>query len=232
MRRVIDAIMYVVTHGCKWRGLPKDFPPWQTVYRYFTDLQKRGRWRRIHYALYAMVRDEADRQGEPSLLIIDSQSVKTGKCAEAPTRGYDGGKRVKGRKRHILVDGMGLLVEVSVTKANVHDTKGAVKVLKKYERRVKKPRVRKIVGDKGYRGEMLKGFVRKAFKAVVSIGENHTSTANGFVPDEKRWLVERGFAWLGDYWRLTVDRERSLARSCTMVRLAFIRLMLRRLVPV
>ncbi|MBB2168272.1 IS5 family transposase [Gluconacetobacter aggeris] len=231
MRRVIDAIMYVVTHGCKWRGLPKDFPPWRTVYGYFSELQERGRWRRIHYALYEMVRDEAGRQPDPTLLIIDSQSVKTGKCAEAPTKGYDGGKRVKGRKRHVLVDSMGLLVDVAVTPANVHDTKGAVKVLKKYQKRVKQPRVRKIIGDKGYRGEMLKGFVRKAFKAVVAIGQNHTSTANGFVPDEKRWLVERGFAWLGDYWRLSIDRERLMAHSCAMVRLAFIRLMLRRLVP-
>jgi putative transposase len=231
MRRVVDAIMYVVTHGCKWRGLPKDFPPWQTVYRYFDDLQMRGKWADIHQDLYEKVRREAGRKPDPSLLIIDSQSVKTGKLAEAETKGIDGGKHVKGRKRHILVDSIGLLVDVAVTPANMHDTKGAVKVLNKYYWRTDKPRVKKIIGDKGYRGEMLKGFVRRTFKAVMSIGQNHTSPATGFVPDKKRWLVERGFAWLGDYWRLTVDRERSFYNSCAMIRIAFIRLMLRRLEP-
>jgi putative transposase len=236
MRRVIDAIMYVVTHGNKWRGLPSDFPPWQTVYRYFVDLQKRGRWRTIHYALYKLVRDEAGREPSPSLLIIDSQSVKTGKMVPNKTKGFDGGKRIKGRKRHVVVDSLGLLVDVSVTPANTHDTKGAVKVLKKYKERVAKKkelhRVKKVIGDKGYRGEILKGFVRKTFKAAISIGENHTSPETGFVPATKRWLVERGFAWLGDYRRLTVDQERSVVTSMSMIRLAFIRLMLRRLEPV
>lgn len=233
MRRVIDAIMYVVTHGCKWRGLPEGFPPWQSVYRYFKALEKRGRWRMIHYALYAKVREEADHPPAPSLLIIDSQSVKTGKVVPNKSKGFDGGKRVKGRKRHVVVDSLGLLVEVSVTPANTHDTKGAVKVLTKYKKRCEgRTRVRKIIGDKGYRGEMLQGFVRKAFRATLSIGTNHTSPEKGFVPDKKRWLVERGFAWLGDYRRLLVDHERSIVTSMSMIRLAFIRLMLRRLKPV
>lgn len=231
MRRVVDAIMYVVAHGNKWRGLPKDFPPWETVYRYFIDLRKRGRWKNIHYALYEMAREEAGHEPEPSLLIIDSQSVKTGKVVPNKTKGYDGGKHIRGHKRNVLVDSLGLLVEVAVTPANVHDTKGAVKVLEKYKKRVEKPRVKKIVGDKGYRGEMLKGFVRKAFKAVVSIGENHTSPEKGFVPAKKRWLVERGFAWLLNSRRLDKDQERHLRNSCTMIRLAFIRMMLRRLCP-
>jgi putative transposase len=224
--------MYVVTHGCKWRGLPKDFPPWRTVYGYFIELRKLGRWRMIHYALYEMLRGEAGREPNPSLLIIDSQSVKTGKNACGDSRGLDWGKKVKGRKRHALVDSMGLLVEVDVTKANFADNKGAKRVLEKYKRRVKKPRVKKVLGDKGYQGEMLRGFVHHAFRAVVEIGQNHTSPARGFVPAKKRWLVERGFAWLGDYWRLSIDRERDLRNSCTMIRIAFIRLMLRRLKPV
>jgi putative transposase len=231
MRRVVDAIMYVVTHGCKWRGLPSDFPPWRTVYGYFKELEKRGHWRTIHHALYQFVRGEAGREPEPSLLIIDSQSVKTGKAVPNKSKGFDGGKRIKGRKRHVIVDSMGLLVDVAVTPANMHDTKGAVKVLAKYKEWVKRPRVKKIVGDKGYRGEMLKGFVRRTFKAVMGIGENHTSPETGFVPAKKRWLVERGFAWLGDYRRLTVDQERHCRNSCAMIRVAFIRLMLRRLEP-
>lgn len=231
MRRVIDAIMYVVTHGIKWRGLPKDFPPWQTVYRYFVYLRRRGRWRNIHYDLYEQVRDEAGREPEPSLLIIDSQSVKTGKVVPNKSKGFDGGKRIKGRKRHVLVDSLGLLVDVSVTPANTHDTKGAENVLGKYRRRVKKPRVKKVIGDKGYRGELLKGFVKKQFRASIEIGQNHTSPETGFVPATKRWLVERGFAWLGDYRRLAVDQERQSRNSCAMIRIAFARLLLRRLKP-
>lgn len=231
MRRVVDAIMYVVTYDCKWRGLPKDFPPWQTVYRYFDDLQTRGKWQDIHQALYEKVRREAGRNPDPSLLIIDSQSVKTGKNASAETKAFDGGKRVKGRKRHVIVDSLGLLVDVAVTPANLADNKGALKVLQKYYWRTDRPRVKKVIGDMGYRGEMLRGFVRKAFKAVVGIGQNHTSKERGFVPAKKRWLVERGFAWLGDYWRLSVDRERTFYNSCAMIRIAFIRLMLRRLEP-
>ncbi len=232
MRRVVDAILYVVTHGCKWRGLPKDFPPWETVYYYFSALQARGRWRRIHYDLYTKVRRAAGKDELPSLLVIDTQSVKTGKCASAETKGYDGGKRVKGRKRVLMTDSLGLMVDISMTTANRHDTKGGKKVLSKYRNRVKNPRVKKVVADKGFRGSMLSGYVKSAFKAVLEIGQNHTTVKTGFVPAKNRWVVERGFAWLGDYRRLTIDYERSMKHSCTMVRLAFIRLMLRRLVPV
>ncbi len=232
MRRVLDAIMYVVTHGCKWRGLPKCFPPWQSVYRHFKEIEKRGKWRTIHYELYMKVRGEADHPPPPSILIVDSQSIKTGKVVPNKSKGFDGGKRTKGRKRHVVVDSLGLLVDVSVTKANLHDTKGAVKVLKKYKDRCRHTRVKKVVGDKGYRGPKLANFVRRTFRAVMAIGQNHTSPEKGFVPDKKRWLVERSFAWLGDYRRLTVDQERSIVTSMSMIRIAFIRLMLRRLEPV
>lgn len=195
MRRVVDAIMYVVTHGCKWRGLPKDFPPWRTVYGYFADLQERGRWRRIHYDLYGMVRKAAGRDEQPSLLVIDSQSVKTGRCTSAETRGYDGGKRVKGRKRFIATDSLGLLVDISMTAANRHDIRGGKKVLTKYRKRMKKSRIEKVVADKGFRGSLLTGFVKKAFKAVLEIGQNHTTAKTGFVPAKNRWVVERSFAW-------------------------------------
>ena len=139
---------------------------------------------------------------------------------------------MKGRKRFIATDSLGLLVDVSMTTANRHDTKGGKKVLDKYRKRVKKSRVEKVVADKGFRGNLLTGSVKSAFKAVLEIGQNHTTAKTGFVPAKNRWVVERGFAWLGDYRRLTIDYERKLAHSCAMVRLAFIRLMLRRLVPV
>ena len=231
MRRVVDAIMYVVTHGCKWRGLPKCFPPWETVYRYFAELQQRGRWRRIHYDLYEMVRKAAGKNPQPSLRVIDSQSVQTGKGARGETKGYDGDKGVKGSKRIIATDSLGLLVDVLVTTANRHDTKGGKKVMTKYRKRAKNPRLKKVVADKGFRGTMFAGYVKSAFKAVVEIGQNHTTAKTGFVPVKNRWVVERSFAWLGDCRRLTIDQERTISHSCGMVRLAFIRLMLRRLVP-
>lgn len=232
MRSVVDAIMYVVTHGCKWRGLPKCFPPWETVYRYFVDWRKRGRWRRIQYDLYERVRKAAGKHPQPSLLIIDSQSVKAGKRVPINTKGYDGGKRVLGRKRVLMTDSLGLMVDVSMTPANDHDTRGGHKVLTKYRRRVKNPRVKKVLTDKGFRGQKLTGWVKHAFNAVLEIGQNHTTPKTGFIPAKNRWVVERGFAWLGDYRRLDRDQERNPANSCTMLRLAYIRLMLRRLVLV
>lgn len=232
MRQVLDGVMYVVTQGCKWRALPKCFPPWETVYRYFRDLRKKGRWKTIHYALYEQMRTKAGRPKQPSLLIFDSQSVKTGKNAAITTRGFDGGKRVKGRKRHVITDSLGLMVDVSVTTANTHDTTGGEKVLTKLRKRWKKHRVEKLVADKGYQGVRFKRIVRSKFGAKVEIGENHTSPKRGFVPAVKRWVVERAFAWFGDYWRLSIDRERLPKNSSSMLRIAFIRLMLRRLCPV
>lgn len=232
MRRVVDAIFYISVNGCKWRNLPKDFPPWQTVYRYFVLMRKTHKWKKIHYALYEEARAEAGKAKQPTLLAMDSQSVKTGKNASVSTRGYDGGKKVKGRKRHLVTDSLGLMVDVAVTPANTHDTKGGIKVLEKVKKRWKQSKIRKIVADKGYRGELLKNFVQAQFKADIEIGQNHSSIAKGFVPAKHRWVVERGFAWLGDYWRLSIDRERLLRNSVAFVRIAFIRLMLRRLCPV
>ena len=232
VREVIDAILYFTVNGVKWRNLPKEFSPWETVYGYFTLLRKKGKWAAIHYALYEKAREEAGRHKQPSMLMLDSQSVKTGKNAHSSTRGYDGGKRIKGRKRHVVTDSLGLIVDVAVTKANVHDTKGGMTVLDKIKARWKRHRVRKLVADKGYQGPAFMSYVRAKFGAAVEIGQNHTSPRTGFVPAKKRWVVERGFAWLGDYWRLSVDRERLLKNSTTMIRIAFMRLLLRRLFPV
>ncbi|MHC0612719.1 IS5 family transposase [Komagataeibacter oboediens] len=232
MRSVVDAIFYIVVNGCKWRNLPKDFPPWQTVYRYFVLMRKKDKWQKIHHALYEEVREEAGKESQPSLLVMDSQSVKTGKNAAAITRGFDGGKKVKGRKRHLVADSLGLLVDIVITPANMHDTKGGMAVLKKIKDRWNDSRIKKIIADKGYRGELLRGFVQTYFNGDIEIGQNHTSPAKGFVPAEKRWVVERGFAWLGDYWRLAIDRERLIRNSVSFIRIAFIRLMLRRLCPV
>lgn len=230
-RAVVDAVLYLLKTGCQWRQLPKDFPPWQTVYRFFTTWRRKGVWRKLHYHLYEKVRVTIQkRHPQPSLLVIDSQSVKTGKNASIKSRGYDGGKKVKGRKRHMVVDTEGLLVDVSVTPANMHDTKGGQKALLKVAKRRKfVKRVKRILGDKGYQGSPFSDWVRKKLGAVVETSENLAQKVKKFVPAKTRWVVERSHAWVGDYWRLTTDRERNVVNSMTFTRIAFIRVMLRRL---
>ena len=185
----------------------------------------------MHYALYEAARLAAGRHAQPSLLVLDSQSTKTDKTAARSTRGFDGGKRVKGRKRHVITDSLGLLVDVSVTPAKTHDKRGGEQVLAKLRKRWRRHRVQKLVADRGYQGSRFKQYVRSQFGARVEIGENHTSPARGFVPARTRWVVERTLAWLGNARRLSVDRERLPKNSSTMIRIAFIRLLLQRLRP-
>jgi transposase len=230
-RQIVNAILYIVTAGCKWRLLPTNFPPWQTVYSYYAAWCKKGIWQKLHYALYESVRREAGRNPQPSVVVIDSQSVKTGKVAPIESRGYDGGKNVKGRKRHLVTDTLGLLVDLAVTPANEHDTVGGAKALDKFAKRQKSKTVELAYADKGYRGEKFANWVKAKLGAIVTIGENLAQKVKQFIPAKKRWVVERSFAWLGDYWRLSVDRERLLLHSMSMIRIAFIRVMLRQLHP-
>ena len=233
LRGVVNGILYILKTGAQWRQLPKhNFPPWQTVYGYFRLWKEQGVWERIHIGLHGIVRSMAGHSPIPSAIVIDSQSVKTGKMASIESRGFDGGKRIKGRKRHIVVDTLGLLVDVSVTPANVHDTKGAQDVLSKiaaYKKTAKK--IQTIFADVGYGGANFAGWVKGKLKAVVEIGKNLTTKFTGFIPAKKRWVVERGFAWIGDYRRLSVDHERLCEVSSEFIKIAFINLMLRRLWP-
>jgi putative transposase len=137
---------------------------------------------------------------------------------------------VKGRKRHMATDTLGIMMDVSVTPANVHDTKGAMRTLGKIARREKQDQIQIVFADKGYQGQILQTWVKKNLGAEMRIGNNRT-TPNGFVPDKKRWVIERSFSWLEDYNRLSKDRERLPATSVALVRIAFIRVMLRRLDP-
>ena len=229
LKAVLNAIFYVLISGCSWRMLPGDFPAWQTVYSYFRKWRLDGTWVRIHRYLREWVRLGKDRHASPSVGIVDSQSVEIGVLTNNSV-GYDGGKKVKGRKRHLLVDTFGLVLMVVVTAGNISDQAGAKAIFRKLKScRRSLSRLFLIYTDGTYRGE---AFVRWAFDTYELILEAvlRTDHKKGFRLVHKRWLVERTFGWLHWCRRLSKDYEKLPQNSEIFIYLASIRLMLRRLV--
>lgn len=228
-RQIIDAVMYVLKTGCQWRQLPSEFPHWRTVYGYFADWGKIGVWKKVQRKLYFAVRMASGRKRHPSILSIDSQSVATSKMGGV--RGFDGGKRVKGRKRHVAVDSLGFPVAFSVTPANTHDLKGGRKILPQANKFLRKPSFKKVYADGTYNAQSFRVWVKERFDATLRISGNLAQKLKKFVPVSQRWVIERTFAWLKDFRRLSLDYERTTNHSRFMLRLAAIRLMLARLAP-
>ena len=225
MRQVINAMLYIVATGVQWRMVPKDYPRWQTVYHYFRRWRDDGTWQRIHDTLRAEVRRRAGRHKHPTAGCLDSQSVKT--TAVRGVRGYDKGKNVNGRKRHLLVDTMGLLLAVVVTAASVSDPAGARLLFARLGGACKK--LRRLWVDGTYRGKLMAWVATHCQFLLQPV--LRSDDMKGFVVLPRRWVVERTFAWLTQCRRLGKDYEWLPASSEAMIYIAMIRLMIRRLAP-
>ncbi len=224
LRAVVDAILYILSAGCAWTLLPREFPPVSTVQGYFYRWRDDGTWERINHALVMAAREALGREASPTAGVIDSQSVKTTE-AGGP-RGYDAGKKVKGRKRHILTDTNGFLVNAMVHPADIQDRDGAPDLLKSVRHLY--PWLRHVFADGGYAGDKLTSALAGHGAWTLEIVKR-SDTAKGFVLLPRRWVVERTLAWLNRNRRLAKDFEATIKTAATWLYIASAKLLSRRL---
>ncbi|HEY8158067.1 MAG TPA: IS5 family transposase [Methylobacter sp.] len=223
LRQVLNAILYVLKTGCQWRQLPREFPHWTAVYYYFYRWSCDGTWIRLHDLLRSRLRQKLGRHKQPTAGCLDSQSIKG--TATPGVRGYDAGKNINGRKRHLLVDTLGLLLVVAVTVASVQDRDGARLLLRNLPGSCKK--LRQIWVDGGYSGRLVQ-WAAECFKFCLTVVLRPKQT-RGFTLLPRRWVVERTFAWLNQSRRLSKDYERLTRIDETWIYIAMTRIMLNRL---
>ena len=229
LRSIINGIFYVNKSGIQWRAMPSDLPPWQTVYYYYRKWRQNGFWQWLHDLLYQKVRSKYGKEDSPSVGILDSQSVKT--CQTGGQRGYDAAKRIKGRKRHLIVDTLGLLIVLIVHRADIDERQGARYLFNRLKSRmVDFKRLKVFYADQGYGGQAMVDWVKSTFRAwgcrLEIVKKIHKKT---FEALPKRWIIERTFGWLNLYRRLSKDYETSTKSAETMIQIAMIQIMLKKL---
>ena len=222
LKDIMDAIMYIVKTGCQWRMLPRDFPPYNTVFYYFNKWKLEGVFEELVDTLHVIIRRLMGREDTPSVGIIDSRSIKSSHHV-AHDRGIDGNKKIKGRKEHIVVDTLGLPMGVVVHKANIHDSVGAHSVIDAMQGCF--PRLKKILADGGYKGQKLIDAVRQKLGAEFTVVLRPDESSKKFNVLPLRWIVERSFSWLENFRRIAMDYEFYSDTGEAMVQLAFCRLM-------
>lgn len=223
LREIVNALCYLARSGCQWRLLPKEFPNWQTVYYYFRRWRESEWFVALNDRLRQKVRHAVGKQTDASAAIIDSQSVKTDE--QANMRGYDAGKKVKGRKRHILVDTLGLLLKARVLSADIQDRDGAKILFSDIKEQM--PRLQLIWADGGYRGKLIEWVAVHCLWILEIVKRTDQEKAFKVLP--KRWIVERTFSWLNRNRRLSKDYERKIESSEAWLYLSMSILMLKRL---
>lgn len=223
-RSVINAILYVVRSGCQWRMLPSDFPKWSTVYGVFWRWRNNGTWQRVHDRLREKTRKQSGKKSTPTAAIVDSQSIRT--AEGGAEKGYDAGKKITGRKRHIAVDTLGLLLAVVIHSASVQDQDGAKSVLEKLNEKFRRLKI--IFADSAYGRCQLPEWTRNSFGWLLQTILRPVGI-KGFVVLPKRWVVERTFAWLGRYRRHSKDYEKTTQSGEAFTYIAMIALMTKRL---
>jgi transposase len=228
-REVVNGIMYVLSTGCQWRCVPKDLPPKSTLHDYLDRWNYDGTLEKIHHTLYVKCREQLGREASPTACVMDSQSVKSAEKGGAiiDPAGYDAGKKIKGKKRHVLVDTVGLLLHAVVHPADIQDRDGGVLVLSSLFGMY--PFLLKLFVDGGYQGPQFYSAAAAILPQLSIEVVKRSDQAEGFEVLPKRWVVERTFAWLGRCRRLAKDFENVSRNAVAFLRLASIRLMLRRL---